>query len=337
MAAEPHFSAMGGKKASSQASTSAGSESSGKSSSQKDRLPQQQKQEKTHRACLHKQLQKTKFCSYFLKGMCHYGTECAFAHTCAELQATPDLRKTRTCKAYAEGKCTDESCLFAHGEHELVSTGLFHKISLCKWHEKGRCRHGSECRFAHGAAELRDQKAAAGPAAAKPARDAKKTWMASEPQPMKVPQASEVQPSLGPAAAALAAAASLGLPLMQSPPLMPPWSELPKLSRPFAFDAAQLQNAVQAPPWLLRHNSLNPMLEMEHLRLSIATLSAECAQMQQQLMPLALIVPPGLGGQAAFSAADVVSISKLASMSNFKRSQRPIATDMTAEDSNWHR
>ena len=51
-------------------------------------------------ACLHRQL-KTKFCTYFLKartrgerrkehdlsqGACHYGAQCAFAHSCTELQ-----------------------------------------------------------------------------------------------------------------------------------------------------------------------------------------------------------------------------------------------------------
>jgi len=116
--------------------------------------------EVSRRACLHRQLHKTKFCTYFLKGACHYGTQCAFAHSCTELQAMPDLRKTRMCKAFAEGKCNDPNCAFAHGEQELVSTGLFHKMSLCKWNEKGKCRNGSQCRFAHGLDELRDMKKA---------------------------------------------------------------------------------------------------------------------------------------------------------------------------------
>lgn len=323
---------MARKKASSQASTSASSEFSRKSSSEEDGPLQHQKQEKSRRACLHKQLQKTKFCSYFLKGMCHYGEECAFAHTCAELQATPDLRKTRTCKAFAEGKCTDDNCPFAHGEHQLVSTGLFHKMSLCKWNERGRCRHGSECRFAHGVAELRDSKAATRPAAAKADNGTKAPGVASEPQPMKVPQAPEAEPRLGPAAAALAAAASLGLPLTQSLPPMPAWSGLSSSSLS-AFDAWQLQNSMPA-LGLPKNNLLNPMVEMEQLCLSIATLSAQCAQMQQQLVPLATIVPPGLGGnhvgQAELNTEDT---RQLTQMSHFRRSKNPISPIMTAEES----
>ncbi|CAE7723982.1 ZC3H6 [Symbiodinium sp. CCMP2456] len=130
------------------------------------KLLEEAKGEVNRRACLHRQLHKTKFCTYFLKGACHYGPQCAFAHSCTELQAMPDLRKTRMCKAFAEGKCTDPNCAFAHGEQELVSTGLFHKMSLCKWNEKGKCRNGSQCRFAHGLEELRDMKKAVTAAAA---------------------------------------------------------------------------------------------------------------------------------------------------------------------------
>ncbi|CAE7587641.1 unnamed protein product, partial [Symbiodinium pilosum] len=98
--------------------------------------------------------------------------------------AMPDLRKTRMCKAFAEGKCTDETCAFAHGEQELVSTGLFHKMSLCKWNEKGKCRNGSQCRFAHGLEELRDVKKAAMNALAQDVPPKAGTYEKAE--PMKV-------------------------------------------------------------------------------------------------------------------------------------------------------
>jgi len=108
------------------------------------------------RTCLQNQLHKTKFCMYYLKGSCHYGSECAFAHTYAELQSTPDLRKTRLCTDFVEGAgCNNPKCPFAHGEEELRSTDMFFKKTLCIWNEKGKCRNGDQCRFAHGSVDLR--------------------------------------------------------------------------------------------------------------------------------------------------------------------------------------
>ncbi|CAE8626877.1 unnamed protein product, partial [Polarella glacialis] len=112
-------------------------------------------EDQSRQACLHRQLHKTKFCTYNLKGACHYGNECAFAHSCVELQVTPDLRRTQLCKAFLEATCVDPECIFAHGDEELISTGMFHKKMLCKWNEKGKCRNGDQCRFAHGTWELR--------------------------------------------------------------------------------------------------------------------------------------------------------------------------------------
>eukprot|EP00931_Biecheleriopsis_adriatica_P063099 TRINITY_DN3816_c0_g1_i1.p1 TRINITY_DN3816_c0_g1~~TRINITY_DN3816_c0_g1_i1.p1 ORF type:complete len:398 (-),score=84.58 TRINITY_DN3816_c0_g1_i1:39-1232(-) len=105
---------------------------------------------------LQKQLRKTKFCMYHLQGLCQYGQRCAFAHSCDELQAAPDLKRTRLCAAFAAGSCKDSSCRFAHGNDELRSTDTLYKSKLCMWYEQGSCRNGRECRFAHGTAELRD-------------------------------------------------------------------------------------------------------------------------------------------------------------------------------------
>jgi len=107
------------------------------------------------RACLTSQLRKTKICAYHLRGACQYGSDCAFAHSCTELQSTPDLRKTRLCEAFEVGNCTNSKCSFAHGEDELRSTNLFYKKTLCVWNQKGKCRNGDQCRFAHGVSELR--------------------------------------------------------------------------------------------------------------------------------------------------------------------------------------
>jgi len=115
-----------------------------------------QKEEKVRSTCLHSQLHKTKLCAYHLKGNCQYGSSCAFAHSCTELQATPDLRKTCLCMKFMEGEgCDDPDCSFAHGEDELRSTGMFFKKTLCIWNENGKCRNGDQCRFAHGVGELR--------------------------------------------------------------------------------------------------------------------------------------------------------------------------------------
>lgn len=109
------------------------------------------------RTVLHSQLHKTKFCMHHLKGSCQYGIDCSFAHSCAELQATPDLRKTRLCMKFFKGAgCTDSKCPFAHDEEDLRSTDMFYRKTLCIWHEKGKCRNGNRCRFAHGASQLRN-------------------------------------------------------------------------------------------------------------------------------------------------------------------------------------
>ncbi|CAK0837573.1 unnamed protein product [Prorocentrum cordatum] len=100
-------------------------------------------------------LAKTKFCSYFHRGTCHYGDQCAFAHFASELQSTPNLQKTRLCEAFLKGCCQKTDCKFAHGKHELITAELFHKTTMCSWHEKGKCRYGDRCRFAHGGDELR--------------------------------------------------------------------------------------------------------------------------------------------------------------------------------------
>jgi len=43
----------------------------------------------------HQHLVKTRMCSYFTQGTCHYGDSCAFAHSPSELHIMPDLRKTK--------------------------------------------------------------------------------------------------------------------------------------------------------------------------------------------------------------------------------------------------
>ncbi|CAK0793629.1 unnamed protein product, partial [Prorocentrum cordatum] len=78
------------------------------------------------RSCVNSQLRKTRLCRYNAMGTCRRGYGCAWAHSEAELHASPDLTKTRLCAAFQQqGWCKDARCLFAHGEEELRSTSTF--------------------------------------------------------------------------------------------------------------------------------------------------------------------------------------------------------------------
>lgn len=107
------------------------------------------------RTVLSTQMQKTKLCDFHREGRCKYGADCAFAHDEFELRTIPDLRKTRICKAFTQGKCEDPECKFAHGAEELRPSDLCYKTALCTWYEKDKCASGEQCRFAHGPRDLR--------------------------------------------------------------------------------------------------------------------------------------------------------------------------------------
>jgi hypothetical protein len=62
---------------------------------------------------------KTKLCVFYAKNRCLLGTSCHFAHSYEELQAPPDLIKTRPCYNFYRNKCVDTQCRYAHGHHEL--------------------------------------------------------------------------------------------------------------------------------------------------------------------------------------------------------------------------
>jgi hypothetical protein len=87
-----------------------------------------------------KPARKTKFCMFHLQGVCLFGSECAFAHSVDELQHSPDPSQTRK---------------DSESEEEAPPVDTPYKKKLCMWHERGRCRKGEQCRFAHGAEELR--------------------------------------------------------------------------------------------------------------------------------------------------------------------------------------
>jgi hypothetical protein len=95
-----------------------------------------------------KHLLKTKVCSLFLNGRCHYGPDrCFFAHSVDEIREQPKLEKTSLCPSYRRGSCTrGASCTYAHTVEEMNSSA---KKILCLWHKNGHCSHGSSCRFSH--------------------------------------------------------------------------------------------------------------------------------------------------------------------------------------------
>lgn len=99
---------------------------------------------------------KTKLCIPFTKGQCRRGAQCCFAHGEDELKYPLNLRKTKLCELWSQGKCAKDNCFFAHGHHELQSTDDYYKTGLCKFWKRGlTCEAGDRCRHAHGQHELR--------------------------------------------------------------------------------------------------------------------------------------------------------------------------------------
>ncbi|SBS81395.1 zinc finger protein, putative [Plasmodium ovale] len=89
---------------------------------------------------------KIQMCKYALINKCDRGENCTFAHDISELRIKPDMRKTKLCKSYILGKCTDNNCIYAHSVNELREVG---KPAICQLHREGRCIKGNQCRFAH--------------------------------------------------------------------------------------------------------------------------------------------------------------------------------------------
>lgn len=65
---------------------------------------------------------KTKMCKFHRAGKCTKGLQCPWAHDASELNAAPDLRRTKLCKELlTKGICTNEDCNFAHCKEEFRS------------------------------------------------------------------------------------------------------------------------------------------------------------------------------------------------------------------------
>jgi hypothetical protein len=100
-----------------------------------------------------KHLLKTKICSLFLNGRCHYGSgRCFYAHSVEELREQPNLVRTSLCPDFKRGRCIRDDCKYAHSMEEMSVAA---KQVTCLWFKGGHCSHGRSCRYAH---ELHDPK-----------------------------------------------------------------------------------------------------------------------------------------------------------------------------------
>lgn len=64
-------------------------------------------------------LMHTQLCKHHLRGHCHKGATCAYAHSEDQLKPRPDLVKTKLCRFTFRGGCHNPNCTYAHGMEEL--------------------------------------------------------------------------------------------------------------------------------------------------------------------------------------------------------------------------
>ncbi|XP_004305323.1 PREDICTED: zinc finger CCCH domain-containing protein 39-like isoform X2 [Fragaria vesca subsp. vesca] len=78
---------------------------------------------------------KTRLCSNFKRGRCHYGEACLYAHGVEELRNT------------LGGSQNEKGVL---GRTEYGNHGICDRLKLCKmFSNQGRCEYGEKCRFRH--------------------------------------------------------------------------------------------------------------------------------------------------------------------------------------------
>ena len=67
------------------------------------------------------------------------------------------------CPTVESGKpCGDgDQCPYAHTLAELRATPMLYRTVMCSWWRKGQCEFGDNCRFAHGEDQLRDSMSSA--------------------------------------------------------------------------------------------------------------------------------------------------------------------------------
>lgn len=72
---------------------------------------------------------KTALCKFNLRGACTKGKHCKFAHSKQDMAPAPDFERTRLCRAFKAGGCTNPGCKFAHGKAEVKRLNL-HQAAL---------------------------------------------------------------------------------------------------------------------------------------------------------------------------------------------------------------
>lgn len=254
------------------------------------------REKKAGRPCINRQLCNTKMCVYYMKGACTYGDACTFAHSSSTLQASPDLQKTRLCKAFTQGSCNDTECRFAHGEEELRSTGNFFKKTLCIWFEKGKCRNGQQCRFAHGLTELRTHESKARAAATPAPKTNTPTADNGASQRSAVPVVGNAVP---------APRLNGQEPMKVNAPSFNSWPMAPTLDYPSPlYTNYMLKNMMQqcygfAPGAEQAENSRVLAEEFGRLHEHIRALSLQCNMLQQQMQETTDGFSPSTGSTVA--------------------------------------
>eukprot|EP00698_Gefionella_okellyi_P004860 TRINITY_DN14492_c0_g1_i1.p1 TRINITY_DN14492_c0_g1~~TRINITY_DN14492_c0_g1_i1.p1 ORF type:complete len:256 (+),score=15.45 TRINITY_DN14492_c0_g1_i1:31-798(+) len=75
-----------------------------------------------------------------------------------DVHTVKDVQKTKLCRHFLRGLCwRGEQCLFAHGKYELRQNYDLYKTTVCRYHQSGSCLYGARCRYAHTSKELRDR------------------------------------------------------------------------------------------------------------------------------------------------------------------------------------
>jgi hypothetical protein len=96
--------------------------------------PAQTEDEKQRQPAL---FHKTKMCKFNQLGLCTRGEFCRFAHGKMDMNALPDLSRTKLCKELINtGQCTQRNCKFAHNKHELRRHPFLHQAPFLQNGEK---------------------------------------------------------------------------------------------------------------------------------------------------------------------------------------------------------
>jgi len=95
--------------------------------------PTRTEAEELQQARFRSQFRKTEMCRYFRSG-CRNGAACQYAHGEHELANRPDLTKTSLCRRWAKSSCplSAEECRFAHGASDLRVTAQYEKSASGK-------------------------------------------------------------------------------------------------------------------------------------------------------------------------------------------------------------